>query len=73
LIWQSYILEFRGSVNDAFVVLSEYRGSLSVAAKNGGHFGSNPFPAFPRAAGRTIRFWAFPCGGSSRKVKSPAR
>jgi hypothetical protein len=39
----------------------------------GASAGSNPFPVFPRAAGRTIRFWTLPCGGSSRKVKSPAR
>ena len=32
-----------------------------------------PLPAFHRAAGRTIRFWTFPCSGSSPKVKSPAR
>jgi hypothetical protein len=31
------------------------------------------FPAFPRAAGVTIRIWAFPCGGSSRRVNSSAR
>jgi hypothetical protein len=30
-------------------------------------------PAFPRAAGRPIRFWAFPSSGSSREVKSLAR
>jgi hypothetical protein len=36
-------------------------------SENWGHFGR------PRAAGRTIRFWTFPCSGSSRKVKSLAR
>jgi hypothetical protein len=39
----------------------------------GASAGRQPLPAFPRAASRTIRFWTFPCGGSSRKVKSLAR
>jgi hypothetical protein len=33
----------------------------------------HPLPAFPRAAGQTIRFWTFPSRGSSREVKSLVR
>ena len=45
------------------------RTSVSVAAKNGAIWAGlwrccrwqQPLPAFARAAGRTIRFWTFPC------------
>jgi hypothetical protein len=63
------------------MALATWWKAVSVAAKYVANLAGlwrcfrwqQPLPAFPRETGRTIRFWAFPCSGSSRKIKSPAR